>query len=162
MFHWAIWWWCLWCLMTIQSFQTSLNTPSFYTFNTVAHLNVRRWWSCPTLQRCTHGQRITLFISWALLFVWSCHREIRCDAATSSAALPPDSIVLRSRKKRMSLPALGEVCVVSYIIILLNYHGVRIKVQMNGLVLGVSQLLYQLSSIFTLSSSSSLWPSALW
>lgn len=148
--------------MTIQPFQTSLNTPSFYTFNTVAHSNVGRWWSCPTIQRCMHGQIIALFISWALLFVWSCHREIRCDAATSSAALPPDSIVLRSGKKECPCLHWGKCCVVSYIILLLNYHGVRTKVQINGLVLGASQLLHQLSSILTLSSSSSLWPSALW
>lgn len=94
----------------------------------------------------------------ALLFLWRCHREIRCDAAASSAALPPHSIVPCSGKKECPCLHWGKCCIVPYIIILLNYHGVRIKVQMNGLVLGVSQLLHQLSSIFTLSSSSSPWP----
>lgn len=131
--HWASWR-CLWILMRLQSFQTSPNTPSFYTFTAGACSNVRRRGSCPTLQRCVHWQRIPLFISWALLLVWSCQREISCGAATSSAALPTDSIVRRPGNKECPrLPGeSGERWVVSYIIILLDYHGVRSKAQMNG------------------------------
>lgn len=99
----------------ILSFQTSLNTPCFYSSNAIADLSLSlpapvrdvstgKEWLFSCLGPCCSFEAVTVKSDVTQL-------ESLRYRPTSSAALPPDCIVVRfwgKKKKEMSLPVSGE------------------------------------------------------